>query len=275
MTKISLVLSDVDGTLVTPDKTLTDRTCAAVHRLHERGIAFSVASSRPPFGLRMLVEPLALRLPMGAYNGGALVAPDLTMLEQRSVAPATACRALAMLRTFDVGIWVFSRDAWLVGDPRGPYIEREARAIQISPTAVESFDPHLDNVGKIVGVSSDFERLTRCEAASREALAGEASVSRSQPYYLDVMPVGVDKGVIVDVLARRLGIPTDEVATLGDMDNDIAMFRRSGFRIAMGNASPEVKRNADVVTLSNREEGFALAVEHLVLPRGRGATAAR
>src|SRR5690242_3970959 len=100
MSRISLVISDVDGTLVRSDKTLTERTRQAVSRLAAHGIGFTIISSRPGFGLRMLSERLGLRLPMGAYNGAALVAPDLSIIEQKLVAPKTARQALAVFRAF-------------------------------------------------------------------------------------------------------------------------------------------------------------------------------
>jgi hypothetical protein len=270
MSRISLVISDVDGTLVTTDKVLTERSRAAVSRLDAAGIGFTLVSSRPPFGLRMLLQPLALRLPMGAYNGGALVAPDLTILEQRLLEPAAARDALAVFRSAAVAIWVFSGNGWLVEDPDGANVEREIRTVQVRPTVVESLDGHLGAVAKMVGVSNDFARLTECAPLLDRTLAGRASVARSQPYYLDVTPAGTDKGVAVAELAARLGIATAEIATIGDMENDTPMFRRSGFSIAMGNATPEVKRLADAATLANDEDGFANAVESLILPRAMG-----
>jgi len=275
MSRISLVISDVDGTLITTDKVLTDRSRAAVSRLHARGIAFSIVSSRPPFGLRMLVEPLALRLPMGAYNGAALVAPDLTVLEQRLLPPEVAREAMAVLRSFAVDIWIFTGDRWLVDDPHGAYIEREVQTIRVRPTVVEHLEDHLDSVAKIVGACADFERLAACEPAVRQRLEDRASVVRSQPYYLDVTPAGTDKGVVVAELMQRLGVPTAEIAAIGDMENDVAMFRKSGFSIAMGNASPDVQHLAHAVTLSNDEDGFAEAVDRLILPRaGNGSAVA-
>lgn len=268
--EILLVISDVDGTLVTSDKRLTERSRVAVSQLGAAGIGFSIVSSRPPFGLRMLVEPLRLRLPIGAYNGGALVLPNLTILEQRLLPPAAAREAMAVLRAFSVDIWAFAGDRWLVENPDAAYVEREERTIHVRPTVVEHLDGHLDAVGKIVGVSDDFARLAACEPAARRALGPSASVSRSQLYYLDVTPAGTDKGVVVEALARRLGIVTAAIATLGDMENDVAMFRKSGFSIAMGNASAEAKRHADATTLSNDEDGFAAAVERLILPRAPG-----
>jgi polyphosphate glucokinase len=266
MNRISLVISDVDGTLVTTDKVLTERSRDAVSRLDAAGIGFSLVSSRPPFGLRMLVEPLGLRLPMGAFNGGALVAPDLTRL----LPPDAAREAMAVLRSFGVDIWVFADDRWMTDKPTSAYVEREVRTIRLRPIIVANLEGRLDAVGKIVGVSDDFEHLNACEAVARRALGDRASIARSQLYYLDVTPAGTDKGVAVVDLARRLGIPAAGIATIGDMENDVAMFRRSGFSVAMGNASPEVKQLADAVTLSNDQDGFATAVERLVLPSARG-----
>lgn len=269
MRRISLVISDVDGTLVTSEKLLTERSRAAVSQLGAAGIDFSIVSSRPPFGLRMLVEPLALRLPIGAFNGGALVMPDLSVIKQRLLPPETARAATAVLRSFALDIWLFTGERWLVGAAKGAYVAKEVRTIEVEPTVVAQIEEHLDAVAKIVGVSNDFARLAACEWAAKEALGNRAAIVRSQPYYLDVTPAGTDKGVAVAAIAQRLGIPQAEIVAIGDMENDIAMFRNSGFSIAMGNASIEVKRVADTATASNDEDGFAAAVEAVILPRAR------
>jgi hydroxymethylpyrimidine pyrophosphatase-like HAD family hydrolase len=99
----------------------------------------------------------------------------------------------------------------------------------------------------------------------REALGEGASTARSQPYYLDVTPPGVDKGTMVAALARHLEIGSEAIATIGDMENDVPMFARSGVSIAMGNADPAVKARARAVTTSNEEDGFARAMERFVL----------
>ena len=121
---------------------------------------------------------------------------------------------------------------------------------------------------QIVGSSSDPGLLVRCEAAVREALGAQALAVRSQSYYLDITPPGVDKGTFVQAMAQRLGISTDVVATIGDMQNDIAMFRTSGTSFAMGNATDDVKQHATHVTASNEEEGFAKAMETVLRENG-------
>jgi HAD superfamily hydrolase (TIGR01484 family) len=123
---VSLVISDVDGTLVTPEKTLTDANIRAVHRLHARGIGFTVISSRPPFGLRMLVAPLAFALPLGAFNGGAMVKPTLEVIEQRLVPEPAARRSVEVLEQCGADVWVFTAERWLAQNPAGDYVPANA-----------------------------------------------------------------------------------------------------------------------------------------------------
>jgi hydroxymethylpyrimidine pyrophosphatase-like HAD family hydrolase len=102
-------------------------------------------------------------------------------------------------------------------------------------------------------------------------LGEKASAARSQPYYLDVTHPQANKGTVVTVLAKKLNIPPEQIATLGDQPNDVLMFRKSGFSIAMGNASDDVKSQASAVTDSNENEGFAKAMEKFILgPIGKG-----
>jgi hypothetical protein len=267
--EILLVISDVDGTLVTPDKRLTDATVGAARRLHERGIDFTVNSSRPPIGLRMLVEPLSLTLPMGAFSGGTIVGPDLALMEEHLVPEEVARRSADLLAAFGADVWVFTTDRWLARNPAGDYVARESQSIQAEPTLVADFDPYFSHASKIVGSSKDFAMLAEREAVLRDALGGRASVARSQPYYLDVTPPELDKGTFVEGLSKRLAVPLEAIAVLGDMENDLAMFGKAGLSIAMGNASTEVKRQANHVTASNADDGFALAIEQYILREQR------
>ena len=265
MSRISLVISDVDGTLVTPDKALTPAAIAAVHRLHENGIGFSICSSRPPFGLRMMIEPLGLRLPFGGYNAGAIVNPDLSVVEQKLIPPEAARQAVGTFQRHQVDCWVFTGNQWLIANPMGSHVDHERRTVQTPPTVVQAFeDSHFASVGKIVGPSDDHPKVARLVDLLQSALAGRASVGRSQAYYCDVVPPGIDKGRLVEFLAERLAVPQAEILVLGDMENDLEMFRHAGFAVAMGNATDQVKRAAQAVTLSNDEDGFAVAIERYV-----------
>lgn len=261
MTRIALVVSDVDGTLVTKDKTLTDAAKAAVRRLHESGIGFTITSSRPSIGMRFLIEPLEITLPVGAFNGSSIVDPALNPIEQHLIPAGAAQRSLDVLNEFGVDIWLFTNDLWLTRNPDGEYVPHEKRAIRADPTIVTDFAPYLSAACKIVGASSNAALLRACEAAMQKAVGAEATAVRSQSYYLDVTPPGYDKGTFVQTIAKRLGISSDAVATIGDMQNDLAMFRQSGLSIAMGNATDDVKKVATHVTASNEDEGFAKAMD--------------
>jgi Cof subfamily protein (haloacid dehalogenase superfamily) len=267
---ISAVIADVDGTLVTTDKTLTTRARSAVAQLHAAGIVFAIISSRPPRGLRMMVEPLALTTPLAGFNGGMLVTPDFTVIEEHLIDPQVARRAVDAITEHGAQVWVFSGKEWLVRETDGAYIAHEEHTVHFPPTVVDDFGSSLDGAAKIVGVSADFALLARCESATQSLLGGDASVARSQLYYLDVTHPLANKGAGVLALARHLNIPVKEIATIGDGLNDIPMFAVSGVSVAMGNASPEVQARAQLVTGSNEEDGFAAAVDRLLLMRSRG-----
>ncbi|HEY2685213.1 MAG TPA: Cof-type HAD-IIB family hydrolase [Steroidobacteraceae bacterium] len=264
MTRIALVVSDVDGTLLTKDKTLTEGARGAARRLHEAGIGFTIVSSRPSIGMGFLIEPLAITLPIGAFNGSSILDAELRPIEQHLIPPAVAQRSLDVLNEFGVDSWLFTNEKWLTRNPDGEYVAHEKRAIKHDATIVADFAPYLANACKIVGASSDPALLQRCEAAMQQAVGTRATAVRSQTYYLDITPPGHDKGTFVDAMAKRLGISTEAVATIGDMQNDLAMFKKSGLSIAMGNATDDVKQQATDVTASNEDEGFAKAIDKIL-----------
>jgi Cof subfamily protein (haloacid dehalogenase superfamily) len=264
MTRIALVVSDVDGTLLTKDKVLTDAARAAVRKLHAAGTGFTIVSSRPTIGMGFLIEPLAITLPIGAFNGSSIVDPQLKPIEQHLIPPATAQRSVDLLSEFGVDIWLFTNDRWYTRNPDGEYVPHEKRAIKHDPAIIADFTPYLGSACKIVGASSDAALLQRCEAAMKDAVGTQATAVRSQTYYLDVTPPGHDKGTFVEAMAKRLGISTDAIATIGDMQNDLAMFAKSGISFAMGNATDDVKQHAKYVTDSNENDGFAKAIEKVL-----------
>src|SRR5260221_14294710 len=128
MTRIALVVSDVDGTLVTKDKTLTDGAKRAVRQLHEAGIGFTITSSRPTIGMRFLIEPLGITLPVGAFNGSSIVDPGMTPIEQHLIPASAGQRSLDLLQEFGVDIWLFTNEQWLTKNPAGEHVPNERRA---------------------------------------------------------------------------------------------------------------------------------------------------
>lgn len=264
---LALVVSDVDGTLVTPDKTLTPAAIAAAGRLREAGIGFTLCSSRPPFGLKSLVAALDLRLPLGAFNGSAIVEPDLAPIARTLIPGPSAQRAAVLMERAGLDIWVFADGIWALRDPEAAYVDLERRTLDADPTIVPDLHDLLDRAAKIVGVSADQALVRRAETELSEALGDAAVAHRSQPYYLDVTPPGVSKGSFVAWLSHRLGIARQDIATIGDAGNDRAMFEASGVSIAMGNAPPDLRRAASFVTGDNESDGFAGAIERLLPSR--------
>ena len=277
---IRLLLADVDGTLVTHDKVLTERARAAVEKMRSTGIQFAITSGRPPRGMEMLIAPLALTTPIAAFNGGMFVKSDLSVIEQRVLQADVIEPAMDTMRKHGLDTWIYRGTDWFVHDRHGPHVDREEWTVKFPPTVVSDFKGLTSNVAKLVGVSDDLKAVCECEAAVREQFAAKihtrqtnpqrenlVSAARSQPYYLDVTHPEANKGYVVTRLSEMLGIPTPQIATIGDMPNDMTMFEKSGISIAMGQASDEVRSAATYVTTSSEEEGFAKAVEDYVLNR--------
>jgi Cof subfamily protein (haloacid dehalogenase superfamily) len=238
-----------------------------VAQLGAAGIAFAIISSRPPRGLHMIVEPLALKTPVAAFNGAVFVNPESPGTARHLLPPAVARRAAGFIAARGAQVWVFTVRDWLVRDADGPYVRHEEHTVQFQPIAVDDFGSRLDAAGKIVGVSENFDLLKEIEQEARVLFADQASIACSQPYYLDFTHPLANKGVALLEFSKRLAIPPAEIAVIGDGGNDVAMFGRGGLSIAMGNASPAVQGAADLVTGSNREDGFASAVERFILHR--------
>ncbi|HTZ38465.1 MAG TPA: Cof-type HAD-IIB family hydrolase [Stellaceae bacterium] len=267
MSRIKLVVTDVDGTLVTTEKALRPSAVAAVHKLHTAGIGFTFCSSRPPFGLTTMRDALQVTLPFGGYNGGAIVEPDLTLIEQVCIPPEVARKAVDTFHANGVSTWVFVGNEWVILDRNGDHVDHEIHTIDWPPTVVDHYtDYHFSAVGKIVGASNDHDLIAKVEHIMKETLGHAAHAARSQPYYCDVIAPGIDKGRIVALLGGRLGIATDEIAVLGDMTNDLEMFAAAGFPIAMGNAPDHVKAAAKgVAPDTNDGDGWARAIDEFIL----------
>ena len=263
--KISLLLADVDGTLVTEEKVLTKRAQLAVQRLHDAGILFALTSGRPPRGMAMLFDALALETPIAGFNGGLFVKRDLSIIEQKTLPADVAVKAVELIREHGMDAWVYRGNDWLITKADAPHAAREAWTVKFEPKVVADLGGVLDGVAKIVGVSDDHATVQRCEADAQAAFGERATAARSQPYYLDVTRKDANKGAVVDYLSRHFNIPAEQIATIGDQPNDVLMFKRSGFSIAMGNASDQVKAQASATTDSYNDEGFAKAVERFVL----------
>jgi HAD superfamily hydrolase (TIGR01484 family) len=202
------MLADVDGTLVTRDKVLTDRAIEAVHALHAANILFAITSGRPPRGMSMLIQPLQLRTPIAAFNGGLFVNPDMSTIEQHVISPRVVAPAIALLESFGLDVWLYRGADWFVRDLDGPHVDREALTVQFRPTPVTDFDDLTEDIAKIVGVGDDHDKVAAAASAAHQKFGDHVSATRSQPYYLDLTHPHANKGTVVQwrTLMGRLQI---------------------------------------------------------------------
>src|ERR1700730_16571445 len=184
--KISMVIADVDDTLLTEDKVLTKRAQAAVQALRDANIRFAITSGRPPIGMAMLFDPLQLDTAIAGCNGGLFVKGDLSILAQKTLPSEIARQAIELIRKHGLDAWVYSGNDWLISKPGAPHVAREAWTVKFEPKIVADVAEHLRDVAKIVGISDDLDKVKNCEAEAQAAFGERASAARSQPYYLDV-----------------------------------------------------------------------------------------
>lgn len=262
--QLKWVVSDVDGTIVNRDKEVTEASRDAARRLRAAGIGLTIASSRPPWGMRHVAEALQIDGPIAGFNGAVVVDRAGKALRETRIPAEAARAALELLAAEKISAWLFTDSQWLVLDPDGPHVAHEQRTIRSDPAVVADFAPWAAQGCKIVGASDDYDHLADVARRMGALLGASANSGLSQKYYLDVTPPGVDKGSAVAFVSEVFAIPAAAIAVIGDMDNDVAMFRKAGFAIAMGNGSPAALAAADMVTRSNNEDGFAAAIEALL-----------
>jgi hydroxymethylpyrimidine pyrophosphatase-like HAD family hydrolase len=130
---IAALLADVDGTLVTREKVLTRRAIEAVQRLRDEGIAFAITSGRPPRGMRMLAAPLGLTVPMAAFNGGMMVHPDLSVIDERPLPDDLVPAVVDAMQGHGLDVWIYRNNDWFVRSPSAPHVDREAGTVQFPP----------------------------------------------------------------------------------------------------------------------------------------------
>lgn len=264
---IRLVISDVDGTLVRKDKSLSPHVITAVRRLQDAGVAFTLISARPMSGVMPLIAPLGIDIPVAAINGGIIFRPDGSTIAEHRVDPQVTRGVFALADDVAVDRWVFAGNRWYASSLDGIHVEHERVASNQEPILRQDFADLHDRADKVTFVSDDAPLLREFARRAIAEFGAGATIGQSQTYYLDVTNARANKGDGVAALAGMLGVDLAEVAVFGDMDNDIAMFARAGVSVAMGQAPDGVKAAADHVSASNDQDGVAHAIENFVLPR--------
>lgn len=264
---MTLVISDVDGTLVDKRKKLTPGTIAAVKRLADAGFGFTVISARPMSGIAPIADELALDVPMGAFNGGLIYRRTGEILHHHMVDESVARGAVDLAKEAPVDTWVFADDQWFASTDEGKHVPSERVSSNQEPVIRDDFADLLDRADKITFVSDEPDVLDALRDTIVARFDGQATIVKSQTYYLDITALAANKGDGVAALAHAMGAALDRTIVLGDQANDIAMFNRAGRAIAMGNATDEVKAEAADVTTANDADGVAHAIDHFILGR--------
>lgn len=261
---IRLLISDIDGTLVRSDKSLAPATVEAARKLVAAGVSMSLISARPPSGIRWIVDELDMPGPFGAFNGGTLFKRDGSVIERHGVDPDTARTILRLIEKAGTTCWLFADGHWYSNAPDDPHNDREVKSAGVEPDIVDTFEDLTERVDKIVAVSDDHDALKVLERQAIEAVGDNATIARSQPYYLDVTAPTANKGDGVARIADAFGVSLSDTAVIGDQANDLPMFARAGVSIVMGQAPDEVKAKADYQTSPCDEDGVAAAIGEIL-----------
>lgn len=268
--KYKLLVLDVDGTLLNDAKEISKRTLSALLKVQHMGVRIVLASGRPTYGLMPLAQILELGHFGGyvvSYNGCQIIkAENGEILFERRINPEMIPYLEKKANKNGFSIFTYHDDTLLTNDPDNLYIRREAQLNKLRIIEEEHFSTAIDFAPcKCVLVSDDEEALRGLEEHWKKRLAGALDVFPSEPYFLEVVPCGIDKANTLGALMEQLSVTREEVIAIGDGVADVTMLQLAGVGIAMGHAQDSVKRCADYVTASNEEDGVAQAVEKLIL----------
>ena len=268
MPQIKLIATDIDGTLVSNQGIITERSLRAIRAAREKGITVAISTGRFPENAYLLLEDYGLRLPIIGVNGARCVDENLHELSSHEMDPEAVRRVLNVLLTAEADFFIFADHAVCAATRERKHHSELSQGDRVKALGFEYYHGREDVEACI---RRPVYKFFVCDNVPlpplRQVLARIPGVDLTQSWYnnIEIMPAGVDKGQGVRDMARVMGISTDEVMTLGDQSNDIPMLKAAGYGVAMGNASEETKAAARFVTASYAEEGFALALETYAL----------
>lgn len=274
--KYKLLVLDVDGTLLNDEREISKRTLAALLKVQQMGVRIVLASGRPTYGLMPLAKTLELGNYGGfvlSYNGCQIIkAQNGEILFERRINPEMLPYLEKKARKNGFAIFTYHDDTLITDSPDNEYIKNEALLNNLKIIKEDEFSTAIDFAPcKCMLVSDKEEALIELEQHWEKRLAGTLDAFRSEPYFLEVVPCGVNKANTLGALLEHLGVTREEVIAVGDGVCDVTMLQLAGMGVAMGHSQDSVKVCADYVTASNEEDGVALAVEKLILAEVRAA----
>lgn len=263
---------DLDGTLTNSEKIITPRTKAALRAAAERGVCIVLASGRPTVGIWPLAHELELEKYGGcilSYNGGKIIdCRSGETLVQTSFPKDLIEPVCTFARYWNVVPLTYDEGGVVSEPATNPYVSIEGRINKIPMREVENLPAEIKwEINKLLLVGDPAD-MPHVEELMQQEFAGKLSIYRSMPYFIETMPLGVEKSASLALLLRRLGLTPDQLMACGDGWNDLPMIEFAGLGVAMENAVPAVRAAADYITADNDHDGVGEAVEKFILNEG-------
>lgn len=265
-----LIAIDLDGTLVRSDQSISPRTIDTLRRAQQAGVKVAVASGRPTFGTAYAADALCLKELGGyvmSYNGGEIYD---WQSKERLFAQTLNCEIIPYLskcaKEHDMAIMTYAGNEVLSESPNNQYVQYSSMRNRMPIHHTSDFVAAARKAGVVkCTIVGDPAPLQDLETTMRRELEGKAGVFRSEPFFLEIVPSGIDKAQGLEFLLNHIGAKREELLAFGDGYNDIPMLQFAGTGVAMGNAHEEIKNAADRIALSNDDDGLAIEIEKLIL----------
>lgn len=262
----SVIALDLDGTLTNSRKELTDATRDALFRVMNGGAKVVLASGRPTYGIAPLAQALEMESRGGyvmAFNGGVVTDWKSKQVVCSKVLPLDVLPALVdEARRAGVALVTYKDSEMLTEHPDDEYVQKEAFINKMKVRRVDDFLSAVDfEPAKCLIAGNPSILAPLCEEM-QSRLEGRIEVYRSAPYFIELVPKGVDKALSLTSLLASLSLSPADLIAFGDGYNDLSMLRLAGMGVAMGNAEPEVRAAADYITDTNDNDGVAKALQH-------------
>ena len=264
-----LLVLDLDGTLTNNKKEITEHTLRTLIAAQEKGVKIVLASGRPTYGIAPIAEKLQMKKYGGyilSYNGGEIIDwRTREVLHAQVLDPQVLPYMYQCARDNGFAIVTYRDNYVITETPDDEYVQKEAILNVMQTLKVDNFLEYIDFPAPKCLIVGEAERLHQLELQMYEQLKETNEVYRSEPYFLELVPKGIDKAQSLAVLLEKVGIRREEVIACGDGFNDLSMIRYAGLGVAMENAQPVVREAADFITLSNDQDGVAHVVEQFML----------
>ena len=270
MDKYKLIAVDLDGTLVRSDQSISPRTIDTLVQVQQSGVKMAVASGRPTFGTAHVADALRLADFGGyvmSYNGGEIYDwGTKTRLHAQTLDEDIIPYIYIYAREHGMPIMTYIGKEVVSEVENNEYINYSVMRNRMTLRKVEDFVATAQGVGIVKCIIvGDPTLLPALEIEMQETLKGKAGVFRSEPFFLEIVPVGIDKAKGLSILLNKIGMQPSELIAFGDGYNDIPMLQFAGLGVAMGNAAEEIQKAADMVAQSNDDDGIAVLLEKLIL----------